>query len=73
MDTLRSVLTRSEQRGAALGHFNVADLVLLKQPDEIVPYIVLPPVIDSVKQVVNSRLRLFAGPPSELGEHNAKS
>lgn len=30
MDTLRNVLTRSEQQGAALGHFNVADLVLLK-------------------------------------------
>lgn len=30
MDTLRNVLTRSEQQGTALGHFNVADLVLLK-------------------------------------------
>lgn len=30
MDTLRSVLTRLQQQGAALGHFNVADLVLLK-------------------------------------------
>jgi len=30
MDALRSVLTRLQQQGAALGHFNVADLVLLK-------------------------------------------
>jgi hypothetical protein len=30
MDSLRSVLTRSQRQGAALGHFNVADLVLLK-------------------------------------------
>ena len=30
MDTLRSVLTRLQQQGAALGHFNVADLALLK-------------------------------------------
>lgn len=30
MDTLRSVLTRFEKQGSALGHFNVSDLVLLK-------------------------------------------
>ena len=30
MDTLRSVLTRLEAEGSALGHFNVSDLVLLK-------------------------------------------
>jgi fructose-bisphosphate aldolase, class II len=30
MDTLRSVLTRLETEGAALGHFNVSDLVMLK-------------------------------------------
>ena len=30
MDTLRSVLTHLQQQGAALGHFNVADLALLK-------------------------------------------
>jgi fructose-bisphosphate aldolase, class II len=29
-DTLRDVLTRLEKEGAALGHFNVADLTLLK-------------------------------------------
>lgn len=29
MDTLRSALNRLEERGAALGHFNVSDLVLL--------------------------------------------
>jgi len=30
MDALRNVLTRLQQQGVALGHFNVADLVLLK-------------------------------------------
>jgi fructose-bisphosphate aldolase, class II len=30
MDSLRDVLTRLETQGTALGHFNVADLVLLK-------------------------------------------
>ena len=30
MDELRNVLTRLQQQGVALGHFNVADLVLLK-------------------------------------------
>jgi fructose-bisphosphate aldolase, class II len=30
MDALRNVLTRLQEQGAALGHFNVADLVLLK-------------------------------------------
>jgi fructose-bisphosphate aldolase class II len=30
MDTLRTILTRSEKQGVALGHFNVSDLVLLK-------------------------------------------
>jgi fructose-bisphosphate aldolase, class II len=33
---------------------------LKRQPNEVVPYKVLPPVIDSVKQVVGSRLRLFS-------------
>lgn len=30
MDTLRNVLTQSEKEGVALGHFNVANLVMLK-------------------------------------------
>ena len=30
MDSLRNALTHSQQQGVALGHFNVADLVLLK-------------------------------------------
>jgi fructose-bisphosphate aldolase, class II len=34
---------------------------LVKQPNEIVPYKILPLAVDSVKQVVVSRLRLFAG------------
>ena len=38
------------------------DESLAKQPNEVVPYKVLSPVIDSVKQVVRSRLRLFNAP-----------
>src|SRR5713101_939476 len=34
---------------------------LAKQPNEVVPYKILPPVVDSVKQVVGSRLKLFNG------------
>lgn len=32
---------------------------LTTQPNEVVPYKILPPVIESVKQVVSSRLKLF--------------
>jgi fructose-bisphosphate aldolase, class II len=32
---------------------------LAKQPDEVVPYKILPPAVEAVKQVVLSRLRLF--------------
>jgi ketose-bisphosphate aldolase len=34
---------------------------LAQHPDEVVPYKVLPPVVDAVKQVAASRLRLFNG------------
>jgi fructose-bisphosphate aldolase class II len=34
---------------------------LSRQPNEVVPYKILPTVVDSVKQVVSSRLRLFRG------------
>ena len=36
------------------------DSALAKQPDEIVPYKVLPQAVDSVKQVVATRLALFS-------------
>jgi fructose-bisphosphate aldolase class II len=36
---------------------------LARNPDEVVPYRILRPVVDSVKQVVSSRLRLFHGEP----------
>jgi fructose-bisphosphate aldolase, class II len=35
------------------------DSALAKQPNEIVPYKVLPPVVDSVKQLIATRLALF--------------
>jgi fructose-bisphosphate aldolase class II len=34
---------------------------LARDPNEVVPYRILRPVVDSVKQVVSSRLRLFHG------------
>jgi hypothetical protein len=34
---------------------------LAKKPDEVVPYKILPSVIESVKEVAGSRLRLFNG------------
>jgi fructose-bisphosphate aldolase class II len=36
---------------------------LARDPDEVVPYRILRPVVDAVKQVVSSRLRLFHGEP----------
>jgi len=37
------------------------DKSLARDPDEVVPYKILRPVVDSVRQVVSSRLRLFHG------------
>jgi fructose/tagatose bisphosphate aldolase len=34
---------------------------LAKQPNEVVPYKILPVAVESVKQVTSSRLRLFNG------------
>jgi fructose-bisphosphate aldolase, class II len=39
------------------------DAALAAKPDEIVPYKILPAVIDSIKEVVSSRLALFNEPP----------
>jgi hypothetical protein len=35
----------------------------VRDPNEVVPYRILRPVVDSVKHVVTSRLRLFHGEP----------
>ena len=35
---------------------------LAKQPNEVVPYKILPSVVNSVREVVGSRLQLFNGP-----------
>lgn len=43
------------------------EVSLAKAPNEVVPYKLLPFVVDSVKQVVSSRLRLFTTPPGRLG------
>jgi fructose-bisphosphate aldolase, class II len=40
---------------------------LARDPNEVVPYRILRPVVDSVQQVVSSRLRLFHGEPVSPG------
>jgi len=40
---------------------------LARDPNEVVPYKILRPVVDAVKQVVSSRLRLFHGEPVSSG------
>jgi fructose-bisphosphate aldolase class II len=40
---------------------------LARDPNEVVPYRILRPVVDSVKQVVSSRLSLFHGEPVSPG------
>src|SRR5262245_50527857 len=39
------------------------DKSLAREPNEVVPYKILRPVVDAVKQVVNSRLSLFHRQP----------
>lgn len=39
-----------------------------KDPDEVVPYKILPPVVNAVRQVVESRLALFSN-PQPVGAH----
>jgi fructose-bisphosphate aldolase, class II len=43
------------------------DESLGRDSNEVVPYKILRPVVDAVKQVVTSRLRLFHGDPASLG------
>jgi ketose-bisphosphate aldolase len=45
---------------------------LTSQPNQVVPYKILPPVIDAVKQVVSSRLKLFSGQLTS-GEMHSKA
>jgi len=42
-------------------------LTRLEKEGEVVPYRILRPVVDSVEQVVGSRLRLFHGEPVNTG------
>jgi len=44
---------------------------LASQPTEVVPYKILPPVVESVKQVVSFRLRLFNGQLTPEEVHSA--
>jgi fructose-bisphosphate aldolase, class II len=45
------------------------EAALAKRPDEVVPYKLLPDVVESIKQVVDSRLRLFNTSHSGVGVH----
>ena len=42
---------------------------LAANPDEVVPYKILPPVVESIKKVVASRLRLFNDSVLAAQEH----
>jgi len=44
---------------------------LVAKPDEVVPYKILPPVVESIEGVVTSRLRLFNNLTSDAQEHSA--
>ncbi len=46
---------------------------LAGKPDEVVPYKILPPVVESVREVVKSRLGLFSNPSLVVQEHASKS
>ncbi|HUA93097.1 MAG TPA: class II fructose-bisphosphate aldolase [Terracidiphilus sp.] len=46
---------------------------LASKRDEVVPYKILPPVVESVKEVVKSRLELFNNPSLVAQEHAAKA
>jgi fructose-bisphosphate aldolase, class II len=63
-------LERAIAAGMTIVHMNTEvrlawrrglDSALSAQPDEIVPYKVLPPVVESVKERVSARLALFSG------------
>jgi fructose-bisphosphate aldolase, class II len=45
---------------------------LSRKLDEVVPYKILPPVVDAVREVVKSRLELFNNPSLVAQEHGAK-
>ena len=50
---------------------------LASQPNEVVPYKILPPVVEAVKQVISSRLQLFnarrTGEAPGLPRHGRKT
>jgi hypothetical protein len=45
---------------------------IAKRPDEIVPFQILPSVVESVKQVIGSRLKLFNGRGMSVTELGAE-
>jgi fructose-bisphosphate aldolase class II len=67
---------RASAAGIAIVHINTELRVAWRQglqgslaahPDEVVPYKLLPPVVASVKEVVESRLKLFNGVALQAG------
>jgi len=67
---------RAIAAGIAIVHINTELRVAWRQglqgslaahPDEVVPYKLLPPVVASVKEVVESRLKLFNGVALQAG------
>ncbi|HTA41310.1 MAG TPA: class II fructose-bisphosphate aldolase [Bryobacteraceae bacterium] len=71
--TNRTNLVQAIQAGITIIHINTElrvawrrglDQVMKQKPDEIVPYKLLPPVVDSVRNVVSDRLQLFNTKPA---------
>jgi ketose-bisphosphate aldolase len=51
---------------------NSLDASLAQHPGEVVPYKILPPVVESIKQVALSRLRLFNGASAQATSQSAR-
>jgi hypothetical protein len=64
MTSLRQVLERAQSASTAVGHFawrRGLEQGLSELPNEVAPYKILRPAVESVGQVAMERLRLFAG------------
>jgi fructose-bisphosphate aldolase class II len=68
MQTLRDVLHQAGIRGAAIGHFNVSDLVLLKAVFAAAQDIHVPVIVGA-----SEGERVYGGPPGcSIGEESAR-
>ena len=57
MDALRNVLTRLQQQGAALGHFNVAGLLPVRDGKLVIPISRKPPLSETAEAQAEAEKR----------------